>query len=68
MDANFGLCRKKTSGISVRLPLNEQRFFEDQAKVDAFVQSYTSASSLKSCDVRQLRVLWIAYSAYSVHA
>ena len=56
MDANFGLCRKKTSGTSERLPLSEQRFFVDQAQVDAFVHSYKSASS-KSSSVRMLIVL-----------
>ena len=45
MDANFGLRRKKTSGMSERPPLNKERFFEDQVQVDKFVQSYKSGSS-----------------------
>ena len=30
MDALFGLCRKRSAGVSVRKPLFEGVFFEDQ--------------------------------------
>lgn len=40
MDALFGLCRKKSAGISVRSPLQEGVFFERQPDVDKFVELY----------------------------
>ena len=40
IDGNFGLCRKKASGSSVRPPLHQQTKFFDQALVDEYVKSY----------------------------
>lgn len=45
MDAIFGLPRKKSSGTSYREPLHAGIFFEDQSKVDEFVDSYGSVNS-----------------------
>ena len=46
MDALFGLCRKKSAGISVRTPLFSDIFFEGQDKVDEFVASYDSSNRI----------------------
>lgn len=46
LDAIFGLCRKKSSGVSVRPPLNQGKFFEDQQTVDNFVAAYPSQSNV----------------------
>lgn len=43
MDALFGLCRKKSAGISVRPPLFSGIFFEEQEAVDRFVKSYDAS-------------------------
>ena len=40
IDGNFGLCRKKSSGNSVRPPLNQQTFFCQQEEVDNYVSTY----------------------------
>lgn len=40
IDGHFGLRRKKSAGQSVRPPLYNGVYFEDQAKVDTFVESY----------------------------
>ena len=40
MDALFGLCRKKAAGNSVHPPLNDGLLFDDQGKVDKYIQSY----------------------------
>jgi len=45
IDGNFGLCRKKAAGKSVRAPLHEGVFFELQDRVDAFVESYKMPKS-----------------------
>ena len=44
MDALFGLCRKKAAGSSVRLPLYNGLMFEDQDKVNHYIQSYQCQS------------------------
>ena len=41
MDALFGLCRKKSSGTSVRPPLFNSTFFKDQDNVDEHVAGYS---------------------------
>ena len=41
IDGHFGLCRKKAAGRSGRAPLHNDVYFEDQDKVDVFVNSYT---------------------------
>lgn len=46
MDAVFGLCQKKSAGISVRPPLFAGLFFEEQAAVDDFVIKYDSSDQL----------------------
>ena len=40
IDGNFGLCRKRASGISVRAPLHGQTMFFDQESIDKYIQSY----------------------------
>jgi len=49
VNGNFGLCRKKAAGTSVRSPLHE--VFKPQEQVDAFVGSYRMprSSSNKVC-------------------
>lgn len=44
VDAVFGLCRKRSSGASARLPLFSDLFFESQDIVDQFVMTYDAAS------------------------
>lgn len=45
-DAVFGLCRKKSSGVSVRPPLFSGLFFESQSDVDQFVDNYDPSSHI----------------------
>lgn len=40
VDGNFGLCRKKSAGNSVRPPLHDSTMFLPQEEVDQYVQSY----------------------------
>ena len=48
IDGNFGLCRKKASGCSVRPPLHGQTMFFEQDEVDNYVKNYgTIKVSLK---------------------
>ena len=44
IDANFGLCRKRSAGRSVSSPRTENAVFVDQASVDSYVQTYSSRS------------------------
>ena len=46
MDAFFGLCRKKSAGVSVRPPLFSHTFFEDQGRVNEFVTTYDSSDRI----------------------
>ena len=46
MDGLFGLCRKKKAGISMRPPLFGNLFFEDQQKVDAYVNNYNASDKM----------------------
>ena len=46
MDALFGLCRKKSAGVSVRPPLFSNTFFEDQGRVDEFVTAYDTSDRI----------------------
>ena len=39
VDALFGLCRKKSAGSSVHGPLSGTIIFEDQNKVNSFMES-----------------------------
>ena len=50
MDALFGLCRKKSAGISVRSPLQEGVFFECQSDIDKFVEMYPYCKSDSTVD------------------
>ena len=45
VDGNFGLCRKKAAGKSVRPPLHNGVFFEPQEQVDSFVHAYKMPKS-----------------------
>ena len=38
VDGNFGLCRKKAAGQSVRPQLHDEIFFEPPEQVDSFVR------------------------------
>lgn len=40
IDGNFGLCRKKASGSSVRTPLHQRAKFLDQGSIDEYVKYY----------------------------
>lgn len=42
LDANFGLCRKKSARNSVRSPLHSKSLFLDQSEVNEFVNNYGS--------------------------
>ena len=42
IDGNFGLCRKKASGSSVRPPLHQQTKFFNQECVDQYVKNYAT--------------------------
>ena len=53
----FGLCRKKSSGTSVRPPLFSEVFFEEQESVDQFVTSYDSASRI----VDKVFMFWLLH-------
>ena len=44
--ANFGLCRKKNAGTSVRDPLSGTSMFCEQEMVDEFILSSTSRQLL----------------------
>jgi len=44
IDGNFGLCRKKAAGKSVKSP--STCFFLDQSCVDLYVEEYSGESSL----------------------
>ena len=46
MDALFGLCRKRSAGVSEREPLFRGIFFEDQLEVDTFVANYGSTDAV----------------------
>ncbi len=46
IDGNFGLCRKKSSGKSVRPPLHEDTIFMKQESVDQYVQGYGKIEAL----------------------
>ena len=40
IDGNFGLCRKRAAGTSVREPLHNSTYFIPQKDVDLFVNNY----------------------------
>ena len=40
IDGNFGLCRKRASGSSVRPPLHQQTMFFSQESIDKYVETY----------------------------
>ena len=51
IDGHFGLCRKKSAGRSVRKPLHEGVYFENQDGVNEFVDNYVvgNESTTKVC-------------------
>lgn len=51
VDANFGLCRKKAAGTSIRLPLHNGTFFFNQAEVDSYVSQYKGSRSSSTSKV-----------------
>ena len=52
IDANFGLCRKKTAGSSVREPLSGSSMFCHQGDVNDYVMS--SVLSSVTADVEKV--------------
>lgn len=46
VDANFGLCRKKAAGRSVREPLHKGTYFLPQSVIDDYVKSYGSTGAI----------------------
>ena len=42
IDANFGLCRRKSAGSSVHPPIAATKLFFDQDEVDHYVTQYDS--------------------------
>lgn len=50
IDANFGLCRKKNAGTSVRDPLSGTSMFCEQEMVDEFILSSTSGPTTSITD------------------
>lgn len=53
MDGNFGLVRKKSSGVSFSQPKHAGHFFTNQSGVDEFVQKHNGnmkkAGNVRSC-------------------
>ncbi len=62
MDAVFGLCRKKSSGASVRSPLFSGLFFEEQKAVDDFVSNYDLSSQVMDKVCQQIAALTVLFS------
>lgn len=71
VDANFGLCRKKSVGTSVYKPLSGTRMFFNQEDVDKFISSYGSTSiglssvSIQVCyehDGSNILIFYLLYS------
>ena len=54
LDANFGLCRKKSAGNSVRSPLHSKSLFLDQLEVNEFVNNY---GSLQTTNTRVIVIM-----------
>ena len=68
IDGNFGLCRKKAAGQSVRPPLHNGIFFEPQEQVDSFVQAYKMPKSTgKKVGILMHAIQQIVMHAYIVH-
>ena len=69
IDGNFGLCRKKAAGQSVRPPLHNGIFFEPQEQVDSFVQAYKMPKSTgkKVQGILMHAIQQIVMHAYIVH-
>ena len=44
IDANFGLCRKKSAGTSVHEPLSGTTMFYNQNDVNQFISNYGSTN------------------------
>ena len=63
LDANFGLCRKKSAGNSVRNPLHNESLFLDQVEVNEFVTlSVDNYGSFTTTNLQVTTKIYIAYS------
>ena len=60
-NANFGLCRKRSAGHSVRSPLHNETLFFNQKNVNEFVENYESIKT-QSVEAR-LRLEVLNFSA-----
>jgi len=65
IDGNFGLCRKKAAGQSVRAPLHEGVFFEPQDQVDAYVKSYRMPKSSSNKVIQACACYVYIYCVYA---
>ncbi len=61
IDGNFGLCRKKSSGKSVRPPLHEDTIFLKQETVDNYVKGYGKTKALLN------KVCFLKFTQFLVH-
>jgi len=60
IDANFGLCRKKNAGTSVREPLSGNSMFGDQGKVNDYVLS-SMTESVPSATNKVDKYMFVCY-------
>lgn len=56
MDGNFGLVRKKSSGVSVRSPFYDCLYFEDDETGKTFVDSHSEKTDM-DMSVSQYNIL-----------
>ena len=61
IDANFGLCRKKSAGSSVHPPLSGSSMFLNQEEVDEYVCQY---STHPTCSTEVSEVIILCLHTY----
>lgn len=67
VDGNFGLVRKKSSGLSFAAPKHLNKHFMDQAVVDAFVDSnLRNGKSANSVQVKKKNFTGLCFHAQLV--
>ena len=57
IDANFGLCRKRSAGKSVSGPRTKNKMFIDQTEVDSFVQSYSKPINMEKVSYENVCII-----------
>ena len=62
MDALFGLCRKRSAGVSEREPLFKDIFFENQVKVYAFVSTYSSTYTVHDKVLVNILIVFVIHN------